>query len=173
MLIIRLLVAAKELELIKDIHLRGQWKDNIPLFKLSHALKKVSADTGLQKVIAAIDIKIEVFDQLRGALRIAEVGGSAGLNSGSDLLPIGPIRKAVQKFRQRILARPDYPSASHWKAMIAQMEKYWNKLFADPLTVQTPNGRLQVQLVWSKDSCAISVVEFQESAEALASLDIP
>lgn len=141
----RLLAAAKQLELIKDIHLRGQWKDNIPLFKLSCQLKKVSADTGLQKLIEAIEIKIEVFDQLRYALRIAEVGGSAGLNSGSDSLPIGPIQKAVQRFHKRIIARSDYRSASHWKPMIAQMDKYWNKLFADPLTVQTPNGGLRLQ----------------------------
>lgn len=141
----RLLIAAKELERIKDIHLRGQWKDNIPFFKLSRALKKVAADPGLQQMIEAIEIKIDVFDQLRCALRIAEVGGSAGLNSGSDSRPIGPIQKAVQRFRRRILARSDYPSASHWKAMIAQMDKYWNKLFADPLTVQTPNGALRVQ----------------------------
>ena len=141
----RLLGAAKELELIKDIHLRGQWKDNIPLFKLSCELKKVAADIGLQKMIEAIEIKIEVFDQLRCALRIAEVGGSAGLNSGSDSLPIGPIQKAVQRFRKRIIARSDYQSATHWKAMIAQMDKYWIKLFADPLTVQTPNGALRVQ----------------------------
>jgi len=143
----RLIVAAKELELIKDIHLRGQWKDNIPLFKLSCELKKVAADTGLHKMVEAIETKIEVFDQLRCALRIAEVGGSAGLNSGSDSLPIGPIQKAVQKFRIRIMARSDYssPSASHWRAMIAQMDKYWCKLFADPLTLQTPNGKLRVQ----------------------------
>ncbi len=43
----RLRIAAKELESIKDIHLRGQWRDNIPLFKLSCELKKVSAEEPL------------------------------------------------------------------------------------------------------------------------------
>lgn len=169
----RLLVAAKELELIKDIHLRGQWKDNIPLCKLSHALKKVAADTGLQKMIAAIDVKIEVFDQLRGARRIAEVGGSAGLNSGSDLLPIGPIQKAVQRFRQRILARPDYPSASHWKALIAQMENIGtNSLpIRSPFKLPTegcgfnPNGQTTS---WSVSS-AISDAALAEKAATIPS----
>jgi len=141
----RLLVASQGLERIKDIHLRGQWKDNIPLFKLSCELKKISADTGLQKMIEAIEVKIKVFDQLRGALRIAEVGESAGLNSGSDSVAIGPIQKAVQKFRQRITARSDYQSTRHWKDMIGQMDKYWDKLFADPIIISTPMGKLRIQ----------------------------
>jgi hypothetical protein len=34
-------------------------------------------------MIEALEIKIEVFDQLRTAMRIAEAGGSAGLNGRS------------------------------------------------------------------------------------------
>ena len=45
----RLLVASQGLERIKDIHLRAQWKDNIPLFKLSCKLKKVSLIRACQK----------------------------------------------------------------------------------------------------------------------------
>ena len=29
--------------------------------------------------------------------------------------------------------------------MIAQIDKYWKKLFADPITVQTPSGPIQIQ----------------------------
>ena len=141
----RLRIAAKELESIKDIHLRGQWRDNIPLFKLSCALKKVSTDEALEKMIAAIDVKIQVFDQLRHAMRIAQAGGSAGLNSGSDPLPMGPIQKAVRAFRKSITSRSDYQSTSHWKTLIDQLDKYWEKLFADPIALQTPNGRLLIQ----------------------------
>lgn len=141
----RLRIASQELESIKDIHLRGQWRDNIPLFKLSCELKKVSADEPLEKMIADIDVKIQVFDQLRHAMRIAEAGGSAGLNSGGDPLPMGPIQKAVRAFRKRIASRSDDQSTSHWKTLIDQLDKYWEKLFADPIAVQTPNGRRFVQ----------------------------
>ncbi|MEK7745854.1 MAG: transposase [Elusimicrobiota bacterium] len=141
----RLRIASQELESIKDIHLRGQWRDNIPLFKLSCELKKVSADEPLEKLIAAIDVKIQVFDQLRHARRIAEAGGSAGLNSGGDSLPMGPIQKAVRAFRKRITSRSDYQSPCHWKTLIDQLDKYGEKLFADPIAVQTPNGRRLVQ----------------------------
>ena len=141
----RLLLVSTELEAIKNIHLRGQWRDNIPLFKLSCELKKISADGALERLIEAIDLKSQVFDQLRQALRIADAGGSAGLNSGSDTLAMGPIQKAVKSFRDRITARSDYQSAGHWKTMIEQMDKYWEKLFADPIAVETPNGRRFIQ----------------------------
>ena len=29
--------------------------------------------------------------------------------------------------------------------MIAQIEKYWDKLFADPITVDTPHGKITIQ----------------------------
>ena len=141
----RLRWAAQQLQEIKQIHLRGQWRDNIPLHKLSCELQNVAADAGLQRMVEAMETKTQVFDQLRDAMRIAPVGGSAGLNSGSDPLAMGSIQKAVHEFRRRIAARSDYPSTAHWKAMIAQIDKYGAKLFADPITVITPHGPLSIQ----------------------------
>jgi len=138
-------VLRERLEQIKDVHLRGQWRDNIPLLRLSCELKKVSADEGLQRMLAAIDLKTEVFDRLRGAMRIAQVGGAAGLNSGSNSRAMGPIPKAVPQWRKAITARPEYRSARHWKALIDQVDKYGEKLFADPIAVQTPNGQRVIQ----------------------------
>lgn len=141
----RLRALGPRLEQMKDIHLRGQWQDNKPLLKLSCELKKICADEGLGRLLAAIDLKIEVFDRLRSAMRIAEVGGAAGLNSGSSPAPIGPIRKAVERFRAEITARSDYDSAGHWKGLIAQIDKYHEKLFADPILVPSPDGPLRIQ----------------------------
>lgn len=141
----RLRLLGQTLEQIKDVHLRGRWEDNKPLFKLSCALKKIAADAGLQRMLTAIDLKIEVFDQLRGAMRIAEIGGAAGLHSGSRSMALGPIQKAVQQFRREITARPDYQTTTHWRALVAQIDKYQDKLFADPIAVSTPNGALLIQ----------------------------
>ena len=96
-------------------------------------------------MLDAIEVKTQVFDQLRGAMRIAQVGGSAGLNSGSDPVALGPIQRAVQQFRRKITARSDYPATRHWKAMIGQLDKYGEKLFADPIKVKTPKGPLLIQ----------------------------
>ena len=141
----RLRVLGQRLEEIKGIHLRGPWEDNRPLLRLSCQLQQLCADGGLQRMLATIDEKTQVFDQLRSAMRIAEIGGVSGLNSGSDPLALGPIQNAVEKFRQEITARSDYDSNRGWKAMIDQIDKYKEKLFADPITVQTPRGPLVVQ----------------------------
>jgi hypothetical protein len=141
----RLRALGQGLEQIKDVHLRGQGADNKPLFKLSCELKSICADDGLQRMLTAIDLKIEVFDRLRGAMRIAEAGGAAGLNSGSRPMAIGPIQKAVEHFHQEMTSRADYPSTPHWQALIGQIDKYKDKLFADPITVKTPDGTRPLQ----------------------------
>ena len=141
----RLRALGQGLEQIKDVHLRGQGADNKPLFKLSCELKSICADDGLQRMLTAIDLKIEVFDRLRGAMRIAEAGGAAGLNSGSRPMAMGPIQKAVEHFHQEMTSRADYPSTSHWQALIRQIDKYKDKLFADPITVKTPGGTRRLQ----------------------------
>jgi hypothetical protein len=141
----RLRALGQGLEQIKDVHLRGQWADNKPLFKLSCELKSICADDGLQRMLTAIDLKIEVFDRLRGAMRIAEAGGAAGLNSGSRPMAMGPIQKAVEHFHQEMTSRADYPSTPHWQALIRQIDKYKDKLFADPITVKTPGGTRRLQ----------------------------
>ena len=131
--------------LLDSLNVQGAWKDTRPLFQLSWALRKLREDSALQKAIATLEAKIEVFDQLRCAMRIAETGGSSGLNSGNDPLPIGPIKKAVMAFRENIVSRPDYSCTQHWKSLIAQIDKYSEKLFADPIELHTPNGSLLVQ----------------------------
>ncbi|MCX6927314.1 MAG: hypothetical protein NT154_29530, partial [Verrucomicrobia bacterium] len=110
----RLLALGQGVEQLKDIHLRGQGADNQPLFKLSGELKSICADEGLQRMLTAIDLKIEVFDRLRGAMRIAEAGGAAGLNSGSRPMAMGPIERAVELFHQEMTSRADYPATAHW-----------------------------------------------------------
>jgi hypothetical protein len=141
----RLQAVAQHLEGIKHLYLRHRWEDNEPLFKLANALKPLAADTVLQKRLAAIAVKIPVFDQLRTALRIAEVDGSGGLNSGSEPVALGPIRQAVQTFRQQLMARPDYATSRPWQSLIAQLDKYDDKLFADPITVETAQGPRRIQ----------------------------
>jgi hypothetical protein len=141
----RLRTLGQGLEQIKDIHLRGQWSDNIPLFKLACDLKKISSDHGLLRTLETIDLKGEVFDQLRVAMRIAQPGQTAGLNSGSHPVAIDSIKKAVEQFRKKVVARPDYSSSGHWQAMVEQIDKYGDKLFADPITVKTVNGPLQIE----------------------------
>lgn len=69
---------------MKIFELRGNWNDNKSFHKLSSKLKKVVDDSILQAAISRIQPKIEVFDMLRSAIRIAGVSGKKELN-GDDM----------------------------------------------------------------------------------------
>jgi hypothetical protein len=56
-----------------------------------------------------------------------------------------PYSSLLEQFRQELTSRPDYAASAHWQAQVAQIDKYQNKLFADPITVSTPNGKRLIQ----------------------------
>jgi hypothetical protein len=141
----RLCLVYEKLEQTKNIHLRGQWRDNKPLLKLSCELKPVFFDTVLQRAITAITSKIKTFDQLRDAMRIAPKSGTQGLNCDNTHTSIGAIEQSVVHFRRRLIANDKYSTTSDYHKMIAQIDKYRDKLFADPIIVDTPDGKVSIQ----------------------------
>ena len=83
--------------------------------------------------------KAKVFDKLREALRIAMPEGKNGLNDDGDETDIKTIEKKVTEFRDWL--ESDEKRKETYLKMIEQMDKYWEKLFADPLVVNTPQGQ--------------------------------
>lgn len=134
-----------DIESIKDIRLRGDWKDNCPYFKLHVDLKEIAADRTLWKAVEAIEEKIVVFEKLREAMRIAPKSGGNGLNDEGEKGNIRTIEKRMKKFRVWMTGRKDYPQNPAAQKMIGQIDKYWAKIFADPITVQTPSGAIRIQ----------------------------
>jgi len=134
-----------DIERIKDIHLRGQWRDNVPYFKIHIALQPILKDQALWKAVAAVEAKTIVFEKLRKAMRIARPTGPHGLNDAGGTGNIRTIAKRVQAFRAWLTRRQDYSQDRAAQKMIEQLDKYWEKLFADPITVQTPSGPILIQ----------------------------
>lgn len=134
-----------KVERIKDIHLRGRWQDNDPYFKIHIALKPLIKDKALWRSVEAIEKKITVFERLRKAMRIALPAGSHGLNDEGRKGNIRTIENRVKAFRSWLTRRKDYSRNVVAKKMIDQIDQYWEKLFADPITVQTPSGPVLVQ----------------------------
>ncbi len=140
----RLYDAYTKIQEFKDVFLRDHWRDNKPLWKLSHALEEVCSDNLLRQAVDNLQIKARVFDQLRDAMRIAPQSGSDGLNSDGGDEEMDTIEKAVKQFRQELTSDGQYTEQSHYQKMIAQIDKYWDKLFADPILVDTPNGKVTI-----------------------------
>ena len=134
-----------EVEKFKTIQLRGKRKDNKPYFKLYLDLEKIIKDRTLWKTVSEIEEKISVFEKLRKAMRIAPTSGRHGLNDEGQKGNIRTIEKRLKTFRTWLTRRKDYPQNSAAQKMIAQIDKYWEKLFADPITVETPTGPVLVQ----------------------------
>jgi len=51
----------------------------------------------------------------------------------------------VRKFRTWLAGRKDYAKDADARKMIGQIDKYWDKLFADPIAAQTPSGPVLIQ----------------------------
>jgi hypothetical protein len=141
----RLQLLNAEIERIKDIHLRGRWQDNEPYFKIHIALKPLIKDKTLWKAVETIGAKITVFEKLRKAMRIALPAGPNGLNDEGRKGNIRTIKTRVERFRHWLVCRKDYAQDSDAQKMIKQIDKYWDKLFADPIIVPTPSGPLLIQ----------------------------
>lgn len=134
-----------DVEQLSQTQLRGQWQDNAPYFKILADLKMVMQDKILWQAVEELEKKITVFERLRQAMRIAPQSGRRGLNDEGQKSNISTIKQRVTKFRVWLTSRKDYAHDQDARKMIAQINKYWKKLFADPITVQTPSGPIQIQ----------------------------
>ena len=107
-------------------------------------VSKTLAHKALASTILRMQEKVRIFDQLREAMKIAQPDSQAGLNDQGDA-DIETIRSRVIAFR--LSNEIEELSASHiaYRKMIKQIDKYWDKLFADPISVATKTGIVTIQ----------------------------
>lgn len=127
---------------IMDIRLRDKAKDNRCFLQVKQLLDEVLSDKQLKESAAELEAKAKVFDKLRKALRIALPEGKKGLNDDGDETDIRTIEKKVTEFRGWLVS--DEKRKQTYLKMIEQMDKYWEKLFADPLVVNTREGPVTI-----------------------------
>jgi hypothetical protein len=116
-----------------------------PLFQLFRLINRVMEDSTLSKSVAQMEERVEVFEKLRKALRIALPEGKKGLNDDGEDTDIKTIKEKVEVFREQLRTDSHFSGKDPYKKMIRQIDTYWEKLFADPIAVDTPNGRLFIQ----------------------------
>lgn len=136
----RLRSISTELEQLRKIQLRRDDRDNIPLHTVFGDLRNLMADTSLWTSVERLEADIKVFEKLRKALRIAPATSQKGLNHPGNPAEIGTIKAGVETFKQSIVNASGYSQNIWHRKMIEQIDKYWHKLFADPIEVETPEG---------------------------------
>ena len=137
------LVFYRKLTVLHDM-VNTQLGTNNAFSRLWRPLTRVIEDQQLQRAASQMDKKVKVFTKLRRALSIAVPQSNKGLNDDGQQATIKSIEKEVQQFCQEILSEKTH-SKDDYKNMVKQIDKYWEKLFADPIVVNTPNGQLTIQ----------------------------
>jgi len=133
------------LDQLRPLKLQGSWKDNRIYGKVLHDLVDVVNDTVLANAASQMQQKVQIFDQLRAAMRITLPEGKRGLNDNGELSNIRTIEKAVGRFTARLRKSREYSKDKDYQNMLKQLEQYRQKLFSDPLIVKTKTGTIVVQ----------------------------
>jgi len=134
----RLQEAYPELRSLKQD--RPPWASLLPLAPISRTLK----DEALSTTVLRMQEKVKIFDDLREAMRIAQPDSHRGLNDAGDA-DISTIKARVTQFRHSQEINALSVTNLAYRNMVKQIDKYWTKLFADPLEVTTETGTLTLQ----------------------------
>ncbi len=128
---------------ITDIYLRDQPKDNRSFIQVRKLLEEVLNDKELKESAAGMEEKTKVFDMLRETLDIAKPDGKGGLNDDGDETDIKTIEQKTVEFRKFLIG--DEERKKTYAKMIQQMDKFWKKLFSDPIEIDSPTGKFMIQ----------------------------
>ncbi len=128
---------------IKDVKLNENDDIDKSVAQTHKMLAEFAEDERLNDLAKNLKIKASVFDKLRQAMRIALPEGKDGINDNGDSADMKTIKEKVTVFREWL------PRNKHrektYAGMISQIDKYWVKLFADPISFETPQGIVTVQ----------------------------
>lgn len=130
----RIRLVYEQLDSIRNLAPARPGREVKTLHKLLGLLHHVANDPGLKRDQGNIERKIKIFDELRGDMAIAPVDSIEGLRSPGAIQPLATIQNRVHRFCAR------HAENLECNALIAQIQLYENKLFADPISVITQGG---------------------------------
>jgi hypothetical protein len=123
--------------------LKPKMVNNAKLLPLA-PISKMLADQALAGTVLRMQDKVGIFDQLREAMRIAQPNNGNGLNDEGDP-DIKTIKERVTCFRHSGKIKELAATNIAYRKMVKQIDKYWEKLFADPILVATNTGTVTLQ----------------------------
>lgn len=134
----RLMQMHQKLIKIKQI-LENKGLKNNHIEKLLSDMNQLAMDNELKTYSKDLSEKSKIFDKLRQALHITLPDKKHGLNDIGEDINIKTIENKVNRFCEEISVQQNCQSSKYQK-LIKQIEKYKEKLFADPIAVFKPNG---------------------------------
>lgn len=137
----RRLIVVKEV--IQCLKKRGSIDKELK--QLDKVVSQVINDKTLKKVVPKLEDKVEVFDQLRAALRIATPKNTRSLNDDGDTTNIETMEQQVVQWKEQVEFRQRASSQLAYKRVLKQLDKHWSTLFAQPIIVTTRQGSISIQ----------------------------
>lgn len=113
--------------------------------KLNKLTNDLCNDTNFIRSIDDLEWRTHLFDELREKMRIAEPSGRKGLNDDGSNKSMKSIQKAVGQFRSKLGKNANYKDDLLCQKLAKQIDKYDKRLFADPIDVDTPFGKITIQ----------------------------
>ena len=113
--------------------------------KITEDLIPLVNDFECREAFQRLTEKEKVFDKLRQALSIALPTTTDGLNDNGKDIEINTIENRVKDFKEWVLLKKYYRKNNDYQKMIGQIEKYWDKLFSDPIIISSSDGDSFVQ----------------------------
>lgn len=139
----RLIVVYNSLSEVSKSSLPNNPKYFKTVLRLMEELEPLVYDKSCQAIMTNLLEKIEVFDKLRDVMRIAPADGKKGLNDSGQVSEIKTIEEGVKTFFEFLT--DNYSENGDYKKMIKQIEKYWKKLFSDPIIVNICGKDVKMQ----------------------------
>jgi hypothetical protein len=136
----RLKEVSLELNTLKDVFKNDHYSHPGILKKISKDLQGIIEDDDLWNAVDRLEEKVIIFDSLRDAMRIVPAGDKKGLNDQGCDVSMKKIESDVKKFRALQLKNTKMKDCVEHRKMLEQLNKYWDKLFADPIEIVTPEG---------------------------------
>jgi len=113
--------------------------DNKLISKLVDDLYPLINDIECLEAYQIFSEKEKVFDKLRHALSIALPTTANGLNDNGEDVEIETIENRVKEFKEWFF-QEGYHKDNAYQKLIGQIEKYWEKLFSDPIQITSSEG---------------------------------
>jgi hypothetical protein len=107
-------------------------------------IRKTLTDKALSSTVSRMLDAVRIFDQLRDVMRIAQPDSREGLNDEGDA-NMTTIKARLTHFRHSEEIKNLAARTVAYRKMVKQIDKYWDKLFADPIQVSTRTGSTFVQ----------------------------
>jgi len=137
----------KDLELLESKNFSWSDKEKSRFYQIKDVLRNVINDKSLKKNIKKLETKTVLFDELRQIMKIALPGENNGLNDNGNIenhLELTKMETKLTAFVAKLEQIVDKsPSESKpLKGVINQLNKYWDKIFAQPITIDK-NGTVE------------------------------